>query len=337
MNIKKKLTLLAFIASTSLFSTEVVNLYTHRHYDTDKELYKAFTKQTGIEVKIVKAKANELIARLESEGKNSPADVFITADAGNLYIAKSKGLLQSIHSDYLEKAIPKHLRDRDNQWFALTKRARIIVYAKDRIKPEQLSTYEDLAQAKWKGKIMVRSSVNVYNQSLLASLIANDGEEKAEVWAKKIVENMAKPPKGNDRFQVKAIANGIGDIAIVNTYYLGIMTNSKVQDELEAAKKVGIFFPNQKDRGTHINISGAGITKSSKNKANAIKLLEFLLSPEAQSSFAKANYEYPILEGVELSPTVKSWGKFKEDSLPINNLGEYNAKAVKIFDKVKWK
>lgn len=337
MNLKVKAAVFALATSSYVMAAGVVNLYTHRHYDTDKILYEDFQKQTGIKVNVVKGKANELIARLQSEGENSPADVFITADAGNLYQAKSKGLLQSIDSKYLKEAIPAHLRDKDNQWFALTKRARVIVYAKDRIKPEMLSTYENLADAKWKGKIMVRSSSNVYNQSLLASIIANDGKEKAETWAKGVVSNMAKAPKGNDRYQVKSIANGIGDVAIVNTYYIGKMITGKDKEEQEAAKKVAIFFPNQNDRGTHINISGAGVTKSSKNKENAIKFLEFLLSKEAQQVFAEANSEFPILKGVAKSKVVESWGDFKEDSLPINALGENNSEAVVIFDKVGWK
>ncbi len=286
---------------------------------------------------MVKAKANELIARMQSEGKNSPADVFITSDAGNLYIAKTKGLFQSIKSKYLQSAVPKHLRDKDDQWFALTKRARVIAYNKDTVKKSELSTYEDLASPKWKKRIMVRSSKNVYNQSLLASLIANDGEKKATQWAADVVKNMKRKPRSNDMFQIKAIANGIGDIAIVNTYYVGKMLSSKSSADVDAANKVGIFFPNQKDRGTHVNISGAGVAKYAKHKKNAIKLIEFLLSPQAQKSFAQANYEYPILKGVEPSKIVKNWGEFKEDKLPINKLGENNAKAVEIFDIVGWK
>ncbi len=335
MNIKLLLALMGL--SASLCASNVVNVYTHRHYDTDKQLYKAFTKQTGIKVQVVKAKANELISRMQTEGKNSPADVFITSDAGNLYQAKAKGLLQSIDSPYLEKAVPQHLQDKDNQWFALTKRARVIAYAKDRVKKEELSTYEDLVNQKWKKRIMVRSSNNVYNQSLLASLIAHHGEQKAKKWAKGVVENMAKKPRSNDMFQIKAVALGLGDIAIVNTYYMGKMLTSKSSADVDAAHKVDIFFPNQKGRGAHINISGAGVAKYSKNKKNAIKLIEFLLSEKAQKSFAQANFEYPVLKGVEPSEIVKAWGSFKEDNLPINKLGEFNSQAVKIFDMVGWR
>lgn len=337
MKVLTKITATLALTACSLMAAEVVNVYSHRHYDADKQLFKQFEEKTGIEVKVVKAKAGELMKRLETEGMNSPADVFITADAGNLHHVKEKGLLQPIDSAILEASVPSTLQDSDNQWFALTKRARVIVYAKDRVKPSELSTYEDLANPKWKGKIMVRSSSNVYNQSLLASMIAHHGEEKATQWAKDVVANMAKEPKGNDRYQVKAIANGVGDIALVNTYYVGKMVDNKDATQSEAVKKIGVFFPNQDDRGTHINISGAGVTKASKNKENAIKLLEFLVSPEAQAIFAQANFEYPVLKGVQVSDLVASWGEFKADELAIENLGINNKNAVKAFDKAGWR
>lgn len=337
MKVLTKITASLALAACSLVAADVVNVYSHRHYDADKQLFKKFEETTGIKVKVVKAKAGELIKRLETEGMNSPADVFITADAGNLHRVKEKGLLQSVDSKVLEASVPATLQDSDNQWFALTKRARIIVYAKDRVKPSDLSTYEDLADPKWKGKIMVRSSSNVYNQSLLASMIAHHGEDKAQAWAEGVVANMAKKPKGNDRYQVKAIANGVGDIAIVNTYYIGKMVNNKDVAQREAVKKVGVFFPNQDNRGAHVNISGAGVTKSAKNKANAVKLLEFLVSPEAQAIFAQANYEYPVLKGTKVSDLVASWGTFKADELSIEKLGMNNKTAVKTFDKAGWR
>ena len=314
-----------------------VNVYSHRHYATDKKLNKMFTEQTGIKVNIVKGKASQLIKRMEIEGEYSPADVLITVDAGRLEIAKSKGLLQPSFSKILDKNIPKHLKDSDNMWYGLTKRARVIVYSKDRVNPSDLSTYEDLVNKKWKNKIAIRSSNNIYNQSLLASLIAHNGEEKSLEWAKGVVKNLARKPKGNDSDQARAIVAGIADIAVMNTYYIGRMANSKDSAEQEVTKKIGVFFPNQKDRGTHVNISGAGVAKYSKNKKNAIKYIEFLSSKEAQTIYAQANYEYPVLEGVEPSNLVKSWGKFKEDSLPIDTLGKLNADAVKIFDKAGWR
>ncbi len=319
-----------------LFASEI-NVYTHRHYATDKKLNDLFTKKTGIKVNIVKGKSSQLLKRLEIEGEYSPADILVTVDAGRLQIAKSKGLLQSISSDTLNNNIPSHLRDPDGMWYALTKRARVIVYSKDRVDLKELSTYEDLANAKWKGKIAIRSSNNVYNQSLLASLIAHNGEEKSLEWAEGLVKNFARKPKGNDKDQAKAIAAGIADVAVMNTYYIGRMANSKDPAELKITKQIGIFFPNQNDRGTHVNISGMGVAKYAPNKENAIKYIEFLASKEAQTLYAQANYEYPVLAGVKSSVLVESWGTFKEDSLPMNTLGELNSKAVRTFDKAGWR
>tara|TARA_B100000768_G_scaffold162085_1_gene162535 strand:+ start:344 stop:1393 length:1050 start_codon:yes stop_codon:yes gene_type:complete len=314
-----------------------VNVYTHRHYPADQELFANFEQKTGIKVNVVNAKADELIQKMEQEGEQSSADVLITVDAGRLFRAKDKELLQSINSEKLNTIIPENFRDKDNQWFALTKRARVIAYAKDRIKPEQLSTYENLASPIWNKKILVRSSGNIYNQSLMASIIANDGEKPAKVWAEKVVNNMSRSPQGNDRDQIKAVVAGEGDIAIVNTYYIGKLLNSKNPEEIKAGKGVGVFFPNQNDRGTHINISGAGVAKYSPNKANAIKFIEFLASKEAQEVFAKTNYEYPINNDVEPSELLKSWGTFKEDQLDLSVLGEKNKKAVILFDEAGWK
>ena len=333
----KKLVLGAVLASSMAYATSEVNVYSHRHYDADKQLFKMFEDKTGIKVNVVNAKANELMKRLEKEGKNSPADVFITADVGRLYLAQQKGLLQTVDSKFLNETIPEKLREKDGHWFGLTKRARVIVYNKDRVNPSELSTYEELIESKWHNKILVRKSSNIYNQSLLASFIASQGEAKAKAWAKGIVNNMARTPAGSDRDQMKAVVAGIGDVAIVNTYYVGKLLNSKKKNEVMVGKKIGVFFPNQEGRGTHINISGAGVTKSSKNRDNAIKLLEFLVSPKAQSIFAEANYEYPVNSNVEPSDLLKSWGSFKEDSTPLYEFGVNNAKAVKIFNEVNWK
>ncbi|EGV44587.1 Fe(3+) ABC transporter substrate-binding protein [Bizionia argentinensis JUB59] len=316
---------------------QVVTVYTHRHYESDQNIFKMFEDKTGIEVKVINASADELIQKMKMEGEQSPADVLITVDAGRLSRAKDLGLLQSIESELLEKSIPTHLQDVDNQWFGLTKRARIIAYAKDRVKPEELSTYEDLTAAKWKGKILVRSSSNIYNQSLMASIVANDGEDAAKNWAKGIVANMARSPKGSDRDQVKAVIAGEGDLAIVNSYYIGKMLNSPDPEEVKVAKQIGLFFPNQNNRGTHINVSGAGVAKYAPNKANAIKFIEYLISEEAQQVFTNANYEYPVLKSVEPVQDIKDWGVFKEDNLSLNKLGENNKKAVLIFDEARWK
>ncbi len=296
-----------------------------------------FEEKTGIKVNVVKAKASALIKRIESEGKNSPADVLITVDAGRLFQAKEKGILQAVNSDTLNKNIPANLRDTDNQWFGLTKRARVALLSFDEAKKSDIKTYEDLADPKNKGKVVIRSSSNIYNQSLMAAVIEHHGKEYALKWAKGVVANMAKKPKGNDRYQVKAVANGIGEVAIANTYYIGKMVDNKDASQADAVKKVKIFFPKFENGGTHINVSGAGVAKYAPNKANAIKFVEFLASPDAQKLFAEGNFEYPVLAGVKTSDIVSSWGTFEDDTISINTLGENNAKAVKIFDQAGWK
>jgi iron(III) transport system substrate-binding protein len=315
---------------------QVVNLYTHRHYDTDKTIFANFEKETGIKVNVVKANADELIQKMESEGDQSPADVLITVDAGRLVRAKAKGLLQGVTSETLNTTIPEHLRDADGHWFGLTKRARVIVYDNQKVKPEDLSTYEALTDEKWHKKVLIRSSGNIYNQSLMASIIANNGKENAKAWAAGMVNNFARTPKGNDRDQVKGILAGEGEVAVINTYYLGKLLNSKDSTEINAGKAVKVFFPNQEDRGTHINISGIGVAKHAPNKDNAVKFIEYLVSKEVQEVFAKANYEYPVNKDAEVSDLLKSWGDFKEDSLPLSKLGELNKDAVILFDEVKW-
>jgi len=316
---------------------KVVNLYTDRHYDIDEELYNQFTEETGIKVNVVKGNSDELIERLTREGQDTEADLFMTADVGRLYRAKEKDLLQAATSEVLTSNIPENLRDTDNTWYGLTIRGRIIVYAKDRVNPSELSTYADLTNPKWKGKVLVRSSENIYNQSLLASFIAINGEEEAKEWAKGIVENMAREPKGNDRDQAKAVVAGEGDIAIMNTYYVGKMLDSSDPEEVKVAESIGIFFPDQDTEGTHINISGAGLTKYGMNKENAIKLVEFLSSEKAQKQFADANSEYPVNPKVEASELLKSWGEFKPQNINISLLGEYNRRAVEIFNEIGWK
>lgn len=314
-----------------------VNIYTHRHYKPDQELFAQFEKETGIKVNVVNASADELIQKMSLEGEQSPADVLITVDAGRLVRAKNNGLLQSVKSEFLEETIPSHLKDTDNQWFALTKRARVVVYNPDNVKAEDLSTYEALTDNKWKNKILIRSSSNIYNQSLMASIIANSDEATAVKWAEGIVANMARSPKGNDRDQIKAVVAGEGDLAVVNTYYIGKLLNSKNADEVKAGEGIKVFFPNQEGRGTHVNVSGAGVAKYAPNKVNAIKFIEFLASEKAQKVFAKANYEYPVNTKVMPSELLQSWGSFKEDTLSLSKLGENNKKAVLAFDAASWK
>ena len=317
-------------------SVQEVNVYTHRHYDVDQQLFGQFEKEFGIKVNVVNANADELIQKMEAEGNASPADVLITVDAGRLARAKDKGLLQPVESDFLSNTIPDRFKDPENHWFAMTKRARIIIYAKDRVEPSELSTYEALADERWSEKVLIRSSSNIYNQSLLASIIANNGEDAARKWVTGVVENMARTPKGNDRDQVKAVAAGEGDLSVVNTYYLGRMMNSSDPAEVEASTRVGIFFPNQEGRGTHMNISGAGVAKYAPNKENAIKFIEYLAAKPAQEVFAQANYEYPIHPEVPATELLQSWGTFKEDTLALSTLGDYNKLANLIFDAGRW-
>jgi iron(III) transport system substrate-binding protein len=313
-----------------------VNLYTSRHYDTDRDLYDQFTEETGIEVNVIEGDGDELIERINIEGESTEADVFITADAGNLYTAKENGLLQEVESETLTENVPENLRDVDNQWFGLTKRARVIVYNEETVDPEDLSTYEALTEPEWEDSIAVRSSDNMYNISLLSSLIEINGEEEAEEWAQGIVDNMARDPQGGDRDQAKAIVAGEGDVAIMNTYYIGGMLESEDPEEQEVAESVGVFFPNQDTTGTHINISGAGVTNHSQNEENAQAFIEFLSDEDAQGSFAEANNEYPVNENVEWTELLESWGEFEEQDINLSVLGENQQEAIRIFDRVGW-
>lgn len=318
-------------------TSTVLQVFSHRHYPADKQLIERFTKQTGIRVLVTQNQADELIKRMQIQGKDSIADILITVDAGRLVRAKQKGLLQPVSSQKLQSRIPAHLRDPEGYWFGLTKRARVIVYAKDRVKAEDIATYESLADPKWKGRVLIRSSNNIYNQSLLASFIASMGEEKAKAWASGVVTNFARSPKGNDRDQMKAIAAKKGDLAVVNTYYIGTMLRSQNPAERDVAKSLGIMFPNQQDRGTHINVSGAGVAKYAKNPKAAILFLEFLASREAQQIFAEANYEYPVHAKVQAADFIRAWGSFKEHTLNLSLLGLNNRKAVDIFDAAGWR
>ena len=324
------------LVSIISYLTAEINVYTHRHYDSDKILFKKFTDIYGIEVNVIKGSADQLIQRLQSEGKNSPADILLTVDAGRLVRAKNMGLLEKVSSKTLTKNVPEKMRDSENHWFGLSVRARVIAYAKDRVKESQLSTYEDLADPKWKGKIVARSSNNIYNQSLMASLISENGADNALKWAKSVRKNMARKPRGNDRDQARAVASGVADLAIINTYYLGLLANSSDKADREVAEKLNIFFPNQNGRGTHINVSGAAVTKSSKNKKEAIKFLEFLTDKENQKVFSEANYEYPLDYNNSKSKIHLKWGRFKADNIDLSILGENNSEAVKIFDLAGW-
>lgn len=329
---------LVFFAKFS-FANEV-NVFSARHYDSDIQLYQKFTAKTGIKVNVVSGKDKALQKRISEEGQDSKADLYITADAGRLGAFDAKGMFQNSMTPIIEATVPSNFRS-DN-WTGIAKRARIIYYSPDRVSLSDLSgmTYEDLANSKWKGKIVIRKSNNIYNQSLVASLIKNNGKEETLKWAKKLVSNFARSPKGNDRAQILAVAAGEADIAIANTYYLALMLSGKKgEEQKEAAKKVKPFFPNQEDRGTHMNISGVGLVKNSPNKENAIKFVEFLLSEEAQKHIVNNTFEYPMIEGVSPHPLIVSMGlDFKQDSkTEVVNFGKNQTDALEVMLAAGWK
>ena len=320
-------------------SAQEVNVYTSRHYDADDLLYEEFTKETGIKVNIISGKGSALIERLKAEGSNSPGDVFFTVDAGNLANFQKQGFLQPIQSEAIKKIVPKELRGENNEWVAVAKRARVIFYNPELVNENEIENinYEDLGDENWKGRIVIRSSSNMYNQSLVSSLISNLGIPQTEKWASNLVSNFARKPQGNDRSQIMAVANQEASIAIANTYYIGIMLSGKGgQDQLNAAKKVKIAFPNQDNRGAHINISGGGVLKYAPNRENAEKFLEFLLSEKAQNHIVNNTFEYPVLETVKPHPLIENFGVFKMDKTSVSDFGKYNPEAVKLMDRVNW-
>lgn len=332
------LTLLGVGFAPVLQGSEVVNIYSARKEALIKPLLDRFSRETGIEARLVTGNAGALLERLQTEGRNSPADIFITVDAGRLYKAEEAGVLQPVESAALEAAVPAPYRNPQGLWFGLSLRARPIMYATARVDPNELSTYEALADPKWKNRICIRSSSNIYNQSLVASMIAADGEAETLKWLKGFVSNFARNPAGGDRDQISAAAAGECDIAIANTYYFARMRAGKVGSvEREAAEKIAVFWPNQDGRGAHVNVSGAGVTKAAPNRANAVRLLEFLVTDASQAWYAEANNEYPVKPGVAWSETVQKMGRFKADDLNLAVLGENNALAVKLMDQAGWR
>ncbi|WP_086608787.1 Fe(3+) ABC transporter substrate-binding protein [Erythrobacter donghaensis] len=310
-----------------------VNIYSSRHYDTDLALYEDFTCDTGIKVNRIEADADALLERIEAEGEFSPADLFITVDAGRLWRAEEAGILAPVESQVLAARIPPELRDPRSRWFALTTRARIIIYNKAKGKPAGLATYADLAKPEFRGRICMRSSSSVYNIALLASIIAHDGEAAANAWAKGVVANFARPPQGNDMSNIEAVAAGECDISLVNTYYLARFDTPEKRKVLDA---VGIIFPNQATTGTHVNMSGAGVVKTAPNRANAVKFLEYLTSESAQQYLANGNNEYPAVKGIAPTSAVQALGTFKADPLPAAKIGENEAKASQIYNAAGW-
>lgn len=339
MSLVRKLGLgvMAALLAAGVAQAAEVNIYNGRHYSTDRALWDSFTRQTGIKVNVIEGGEDQLIQRLKSEGANSPADVLITVDAGRLGLAAREGLFQPVKSAALEGTIPANLRDPNGLWFGIATRARVIAFNKDKVKPTDLSTYEDLADPKWKGRILVRSGTHVYNLSLLGSIIAANGEAKAEEWARGMVGNLARPPKGGDADQLKAVAAGEGDIAISNTYYVARILKSEKPEDKEVASKLAVYFPNQGGRGTHVNVSGAGVAKNAPNRENAVKFVEFLVTPEAQRYLADTSMEFPVNAKVEAHGVLAAWGDFKHDQLNAAAYAGFQPDAMKIMDRVGWK
>jgi len=320
-------------ASAQARNARTINLYSSRHYNTDDALYDAFGK-----VNLIEASAEELIERIQSEGANSPGDILFTVDAGMLWRAEQAGLFQPVSTPKLNERIPAHLRHPDGLWYGFTQRARVLYYSRDRVNPADLSTYEALADPQWKGKILVRPSGNVYNLSLTASRIAIHKEPETRRWLEGFVGNFARQPEGNDTAQIRAVASGAGDVAVANSYYYIRLQKSKDPADQEVVKKVGLFFPNtgKGERGTHVNVSGAGVLKNSPNRAAAIAFLEYLASDNAQRYFAEGNNEYPVIPGVPIDPILASHGQLKADPLNVANLGRYQPDAARLMDTVGW-
>ncbi len=322
--------------STQAAAEQVLNLYSARHYQTDEALYSNFTKQTGIKINRIEGKEEELLERLRNEGANSPADVLITVDAARLANAHDLGLFAPVKSRLLSERIPAHLHGPD--WFSFSTRARIIVYAKSRIKPDQVRNYDDLAKPAMKGKVCSRSGSHPYNLSLMASIIAHQGEARAEEWARGMVANFARSPRGGDTDQIKAVAAGECDVALANSYYYARMMNSKNPEDRKIVERTGVVWPNQATTGTHINISGAGMLKNAPHKEAAVKFLEYLASDDAQRYFADGNNEWPAVASVKVSnPALEALGSFKADTLDVSKLADYRVKAQMIFDRTGYK
>ena len=332
------LALAALLAGSASAQDKVLNLYSSRHYQTDEALYANFTKQTGIKINRIEGGEDPLIERIRNEGARSPADVLITVDAGRLWRAEQVGLFQPVKSATLESRIPANLREPSGLWYGFSTRARVIAYNKAKVQAGEIRNYEDLADAKWKGRVCMRSSTNVYNLSLLGALIDHLGEAKAEAWAQSVRNNLAQEPKGGDTDQLKAVAAGQCDVTVSNQYYYARLLRSSKPDEREVGEKIGIVFPNQATWGTHVNISGAGVLKNAPNREAAIKFLEYLASDEAQRYFADGNNEWPAVKSVKVdNPVLKMLGEFKQDPLNVAVLGKNQPSSQKVYDRVAWK
>jgi len=315
-----------------------LNLYTARHYSTDEALYANFTKATGIKVNRIEGGEDALFERIKAEGANSPADVFLTVDAGRLWRADQAGIFEPVKSPLLDKRIPAQYRDPEGRWFGFSARARVIVYNKAAVKPGEIENYEDLADPKWKGKVCVRSSAHPYQLSLTASIIAHDGPEKADAWLKGLAANLARDPKGGDTDQIRSVAAGECDVTLTNQYYLVRLMRSQKPEDRAVVEKIGMVWPNQGNRGAQMNVSGGGMLKNAPHKDAAVKFLEYLASDEAQRYFADGNNEWPTVPGVKISnPELEKLGKFKADTLNVALLGRNQAAAQKASDRAGYK
>lgn len=323
--------------STGKEALREVNVYSHRHYDTDKALFDAFTRATGIRVNLVLADDNEVLARLEREGERSPCDLLITSDAGRLGQARLRGLLKPVHSALLDSVVPAALRDPDGHWYGLTMRARVLAYHKDKVRPEELATYQALTAPRWKGRVLARSAENLYNQSLMAAFVAHYGSDSALAWASGVAANFARDPKGSDTDQLLAVAEGIGDVAIANSYYIAKLMSGNEPERAKARAVLGVALPTMGGAGTHVNVSGAGVVKHARHEAEAIALIEHLLGAEAQRAFAEGNKEYPVRRGVAMDPVLASFGALTPDTLDLSQLALNNATAVKLLQAAGWR
>ena len=322
-------------ATGALQAADELNLYSHRQPFLIEPVLEAFTAETGVRVNVVYA-SEGLVQRLQAEAGNSPADVVLTVDIGRLSVYADKDLLAPVDSAVLTQTVPAHLRDPGGRWFAFSKRARVIAVSRERVPAGAIGRYEDLADARWAGRLCTRPGSHVYNRALMASMIAAHGEAAAEDWAAGLVANLARRPQGNDRAQVKAIHEGLCDVAIINSYYYGKLKSSEIEEQRAWAESVDLVFPNQDGRGTHINISGGGVARYSKNKETAVAFLEFLSQETAQALYGTVNYEYPVNPAVAPAPAVRAWGAFREDALPIARIAELAPAAQRVIDRTGW-
>ena len=339
MNIRNILIFL-FVFSFALISCEAgdhVNIYSSRHYDTDLDLYNQFTEETGIRINLIEGGSDELIERIKNEGVNSPADIIITVDAGRLWRAKEAEVLQAVSSDILNERVPEQFRDPEGYWFGLSQRVRGIIYHKDKVDPADLQGYWELADDKWNGRICVRSSNNIYNQSLVASLIETHGLEQTEAWAEKLVSNFARSPQGGDTDQIRAVAAGQCDVALANSYYLARLMASASASDQSVAEQVGIYFPSGEYGGAHVNISGAGMAAHSPNRENAIRFLEYLTQPKSQSYFAGGNFEFPVVADTDIPEILTRFDPFESDAVNVAAYGTNNPAAIRLMDRVGWR